>query len=115
MAEMAVTKATNPEVKSFAQKIVADHTKANDELMSLASTKGLNLSNDTKSMAMHKHNAHPGNSPEKTADRKEQIKETTPDSNMRKMEHGMDYFSGLSGVEFDRELMKAMLKDDKIG
>src|SRR5687767_1919815 len=39
LAELAAQRATNPEVKSFAQKLVTDHTKVNSELMSLASQK----------------------------------------------------------------------------
>jgi putative membrane protein len=39
LAELAAQRATNPEVKSFAQKLVQEHSKANSELMSLASQK----------------------------------------------------------------------------
>jgi putative membrane protein len=38
---LATQKASNDEVKSFAQQMVTDHTKANDELKSLATTKGM--------------------------------------------------------------------------
>ncbi len=43
MAEMAVSKATNAEVKQFAQRLLDDHSKANEELKTLASNKGLTL------------------------------------------------------------------------
>jgi len=36
LSKVAQSKAQNPDVKKFAQKMVADHTKANDELKSLA-------------------------------------------------------------------------------
>jgi len=36
-------KATNPEVKAFAQKMVTDHTKANKELMAAAKSKNLEV------------------------------------------------------------------------
>lgn len=43
MGRMASDHATNPEVKQFAQRMVTDHTKANDELKSVASQKGITL------------------------------------------------------------------------
>ena len=43
MGQMAADKATDPDVKSFAQRMVTDHSKANDELKSLASTKSWTL------------------------------------------------------------------------
>jgi putative membrane protein len=43
MGRMAADHATNPDVKQFAQRMVTDHTKANDELKSIASQKGITL------------------------------------------------------------------------
>lgn len=43
MAELALSKTTNDEVKQFAQRMIDDHSKANQELMSIASTKGITL------------------------------------------------------------------------
>src|SRR5437588_7793769 len=40
LGELAKTKATNPQVKSFADKMVTDHNKANDELKQIVSRKG---------------------------------------------------------------------------
>lgn len=42
-SKLALTKATNPEVKKFAQQMVDDHTKVGEELMALASAKGVEL------------------------------------------------------------------------
>jgi putative membrane protein len=39
-SKLAATRAQDPQVKSFAEKMVADHTAANDELKSLAKKKG---------------------------------------------------------------------------
>ncbi len=44
IAGLGVKKATRPEVKTFAQMIVKDHTAANAELTKLAATKGVELS-----------------------------------------------------------------------
>jgi putative membrane protein len=43
LGKLAQGKATNPKVKEFADMMVADHTKANDELMALAKTKNITL------------------------------------------------------------------------
>lgn len=43
MGNLALQKASNANVKAFAQRMVTDHSKANEELQQLASTKGLAL------------------------------------------------------------------------
>lgn len=54
MGKVASTKATNPEVKKFAQMMVQDHTNANTELKALAAKKNVTLPTEvdssTKSM-----------------------------------------------------------------
>ncbi len=50
LAKLAVDKASNEEVKQFAQRLVDDHTKANDELTQLASQKGVTIPHDEKAM-----------------------------------------------------------------
>jgi putative membrane protein len=42
---MALERAANADVKRFAQQMVDDHSKANQELMALASQKGMTLPN----------------------------------------------------------------------
>jgi putative membrane protein len=46
MGNMASSKATNADVKKFGDRMVTDHSKANDELKQLASTKGVTLPAD---------------------------------------------------------------------
>jgi putative membrane protein len=41
--KLAVSKTNDPSVKAFAQKMVADHTKANDQLMAIAKKDGFTL------------------------------------------------------------------------
>jgi putative membrane protein len=50
MSQLALQKATSPPVKQFAQQMVADHTTANQELMQLAKSEGIELPSqvDTK-------------------------------------------------------------------
>jgi len=46
LGNLAASKATNADVKTFANRMVTDHSKANDELKQLASTKGVTLPAD---------------------------------------------------------------------
>jgi len=77
LGRMASTKAQNAEVKQFGQQMMADHTRANNELKTLAAGKNVTLPTDVG--AMHKAT--------------------------------MDKLSKLSGAEFDKEYVKAMVED----
>jgi len=77
LGELAKTKAQNQEVKTFADRMVTDHTKANDELKSLATKKGVTLPTDLASEDQKTY----------------------------------DELSKLSGAEFDKAYMDAMVKD----
>ena len=46
MGQLASTKAENPALKDFGQRMVTDHTKANDELRRIAESKGAMLPTD---------------------------------------------------------------------
>lgn len=52
MGKLGAQKATNAEVKAYAQKMVADHSKTNKELMSAAKAKGVEV--PTEPDMMHK-------------------------------------------------------------
>jgi putative membrane protein len=43
MGELGVQKATNSQVKAFAKRMVADHTKANQELLTVSKGKGVQV------------------------------------------------------------------------
>jgi putative membrane protein len=55
LGQLASTKATDEKVKAFAQKMVTDHSKANDELKTLASSKQMMVPTalDAKHQATH--------------------------------------------------------------
>ncbi len=46
MGKLAADKATNPDVKAFGQQMVDDHSKANDDLKSVAAKEGMTLPAD---------------------------------------------------------------------
>ena len=77
LAQLAKEKASNPEVKAYAERLERDHSKANDELKSLASSKHVTLPGSMKTYA---------------ANLKERL-------------------SKLSGAEFDRAYVAAMVED----
>jgi len=54
LGQLAADKATSQDVKDFGSKMVTDHGKANDELKSIASSKGITLPDklDAKHQAM---------------------------------------------------------------
>lgn len=46
LGQLAADKASNPDVKAFGQKMVDDHTKANDQLKSVAGNENMTLPTD---------------------------------------------------------------------
>ena len=52
MGKLASEKGSDPQVKAFASKLVTDHSKANDQLKAIASTKNLEV--PTSAGMMHK-------------------------------------------------------------
>jgi putative membrane protein len=46
LAQLAQQQASNPEVKSFAQQLIKDHTMVNQELMTLAGQKNVKIDNE---------------------------------------------------------------------
>jgi putative membrane protein len=51
LGQLAAQKATDPQVKQFAQRMVEDHSKANDKLKQVASSKNVTLPGDLPSDA----------------------------------------------------------------
>lgn len=79
LGQLAAQKASNADVKAFGQQMVDDHTKANDQLKSVATKENMTLPS--------------------TLDSKDQAL--------------MTKLQGLSGADFDKTYMKAMVKDHK--
>ncbi len=76
LGKLATNKAQNAEVKAFAQKMIEDHSKAGEELKTLAAQKKVTLPTDV----------------------------------LPKHKEVMDKLSKLSGADFDREYVKAMVE-----
>jgi len=53
LGKLAASKASDPDVKSFGQKMVDDHSKANDQLKQIASQKGITLPAGLNNMQKH--------------------------------------------------------------
>jgi len=80
LGRLATQRAGDVSVREFGARMVADHSRANSELKSIAGQKGIQLPTELSS---------------------EQKSE-------------MDKLSKMSGAEFDKEYMSAMLKDHEI-
>jgi len=55
LGQLAAQKAQSPDVKKFGQRMVDDHTKANDQLKQIASSKGVELPSDLDRSARREH------------------------------------------------------------
>ncbi|MBS1797441.1 MAG: DUF4142 domain-containing protein [Acidobacteria bacterium] len=77
LGRLAASKAQNPDVKKFGQRMVDDHTKANNELKELAVKKNFTLPTDVNA----------------------------------KQKSLMDKLEGLSGADFDKAYVDAMVDD----
>jgi putative membrane protein len=86
VGKLAQTRASDSNVKAFAERMVKDHGTSNDELMSLAKTKGVTLPPPVKMTT----DATPG---------------------ARGTSGASDPFAGLKGAEFDRAYMNQMVGD----
>ncbi|MFN7927952.1 MAG: DUF4142 domain-containing protein [Blastocatellia bacterium] len=99
--QMAVERAANQDVKNFAQRMVDDHSKANQELMQLAETKGIKMSDSSKMGQMNTQNTNQSG-----------MKMTEQQMALKGKEREMmNRMMKLSGAEFDREYMRSQLKD----
>ena len=105
LGQLAVSKASNADVKQFAQRMVDDHGKANTELMQLAQNKGITLPTSTSMSS--------------TTDPDTTAAATTQSDKMKAKDHKMmtdqqktmDKLSKLSGADFDKAYMSDMVKD----
>lgn len=52
MAQLAVERASNPQVKSYAQQIISDHQQMSQQLVQLAQSKGVELENQAQLTSM---------------------------------------------------------------
>lgn len=77
LASLALTRTQNPEIRAFAQQMIADHGKASDEIKPIAAKKSVSL-------PLQLNSTHKSLS---------------------------DRLSKLSGAEFEREYVKAMVED----
>src|SRR5262249_7235811 len=111
LGQLAVSKASNADVKQFAQRMVDDHGKANQELMQLAQTKGIAgmpASTSMSSTTDPDTSAAATNQSDKTNAKDHKMMDHKMMSDNQKT---MDKLSKLSGAEFDKAYMSDMVKD----
>jgi putative membrane protein len=130
MGRMAADKASNADVKAFGQRMVDDHSRANSELMALASQKGITLpgaadmsmtdqgasstssttaqSSDQQSSSSSSTTSQPSSTD--AAGQRHARMDANTDMTMKDQENN-NKLMGLSGDAFDREYMNMMVKD----
>ena len=140
MGRLGQTRAQSSEVKSFAERMVQDHTRVYGELQALGSSRGLLGPDDTgtTSTASSRSDrlmeappaagigARPSSGPgSNTASSSTATPGTgmpmasmgSADGSHPKLsasaQHSLDRLQGLNGAEFDREFMKQMVTDHK--
>jgi predicted outer membrane protein len=97
MAELAVDKAQNPNIKDFAQMVIRDHNQALARLRELRDNRlALSISGKT-------------DIDQKTTKNIADVSLTPQDQQM------LDRLSKLSGADFDREFMNTMIQDHREG
>lgn len=114
--QLAVTKASNAEVKQFAQRLIDDHSKANSELMQLAQSKGISVPMSDAAAKAMKNEAKPvgdGSSADAANKWSDSNRPMSEDDKKMQSDHKakMDKLNGLSGAEFDREYLRHMVMD----
>jgi len=123
LGRMAADKATNADVKQFGQRMVDDHSRANSELMALASQKGITLPATDSTMTMNQSDTSASTSSSTAQSTDQQSSTDTSASGQRHArvdantgmnlddQKDMNKLSGLSGDAFDREYINTMVKD----
>lgn len=136
-SQLALQRATNEDVKSYAKRMVDDHTKANQELMQLASSKGIALPQGTMDLhsgqttGLNPASVQTPESGQQPTVRREgqpqsgsqpgfqtgqqgatQATAQTSGQTQTQSKHrqSIDKLSKLSGADFDREYMRQQLK-----
>ncbi len=107
LSQLAVSKSSNDDVKQFAQRLIDDHSKANDELKQLAQSKGVILPESHGTMSGTSDSTM--NSSSKTMSHANM----NAKDHQAMMEHQKmkEKLSKLSGAEFDKAYMSAIVKD----
>jgi putative membrane protein len=114
MGNLGVQKAQNEQVKQFAQKLLTDHTRANQELKQFASTKGLTLPSESQGISGTTSGSSstdaaggPGSSTSATTGSSEA---GAHDAGKHQMHAEMKKLQSMSGSEFDREFARQAVK-----
>jgi putative membrane protein len=123
LGHMAVDKATNADVKQFGQRMIDDHSRANSQLMALASQKGITLPASSDSAMMTQSDTSSSTSSTTAQSTDQQSSTDTSASGQRHArvdadtgmnmddQKDMNKLAGLSGDAFDREYINMMVKD----
>ncbi len=114
-SQLAMEKAANADVKTFAQRMIDDHTKANQELMQIAASKNITMPQGTMGM-MSSSGQQSGQRTDSTGTQPRTVAPTETQTDQRaanlsgKHRDTYNRLAKLSGDQFDKEYMRTQLK-----
>lgn len=115
VAQMAADKATDSQVKAFAQKLVSDHTQANQELMQIAQQKGVNAGmgmeshhrdSSSQQSSTSSSSSQAGNTKTSRSDQNSSSTSSSSHAGMGGDSKAMGRYSKMQGADFDRAFVR---------
>lgn len=119
LANLAKQNSTSDAVRKFADRIVADHSQADDQVVSLAKSKNIDLPSDAQMARLH-HMRQDERQSKAVGSLTGEYAHTTSGTGGAGHEHvgemaehqaTMDKLRNLKGADFDREFARVMVKD----
>jgi putative membrane protein len=110
LGKLGMERASNPDVKRFAQMMVNDHSQANAKLIQLATSKNIPIDQDATAGRTGAGAGRTGAGRTGDTGRGDAAHDMKLDA---KHQEKIDELSKLQGADFDKKFMECMLKDHK--
>ena len=115
LGELALQKSTNPQVKRFAQELIDDHKKNQDDLETLSRTKAFSVSTVDLAMENQAIGGAGAEGMEKGMEKGKEEYNKKYDKQVMKFLEKRDELLGLSGRDFDKTFLDEVAKGQDRG